>query len=93
MDNRKGTPHKSKLTQLKRIEGQIRGIANMIEEERYCVDILNQIKAVKSSLKSIEQKILNDHLDHCVFKAVQSKKKTDRDYLMNEISDLLKLRQ
>ena len=55
--------HKKELSSVKRIEGQLRGIAKMIEEEKYCVDILNQIKAVRKSIASVEGKILKTHLE------------------------------
>ena len=58
--------HKKQLPSLKRIEGQIRGISKMVEEERYCIDILNQIKAVRNSLATVEGKILKTHLRECV---------------------------
>ena len=58
--------HKDKLTSLRRIEGQVRGVQNMIEEGKYCVDILNQIKALKNSLITVEGKILKTHLRECI---------------------------
>ena len=58
--------HNKQLASLKRIEGQIRGIINMINDGKYCVDILNQIKAAKNSLQSVEAKILKTHLKACV---------------------------
>ena len=58
--------HKKELSSVRRIEGQLRGIAKMIEEEKYCVDILNQIKAVRKSIASVEGKILKTHLEECV---------------------------
>ena len=54
--------HKDKLPSIKRIEGQVKGIAKMIEEERYCIEILNQIKAIKNSISTVERKILQTHL-------------------------------
>ena len=51
---------------LKRIEGQVRGIARMIEEDRYCIDILTQIRAVRAALRSVEDEVLKDHVEHCV---------------------------
>ena len=65
--------HKKELSSVRRIEGQLRGIAKMIEEEKYCVDILNQIKAVRKSIASVEGKILKTHLEECV-----------KDYLKGE---------
>ena len=58
--------HKEQLTNLRRVEGQVRGIQGMIEEGKYCVDILNQIKAVKNSITAIEGKILKTHLRECI---------------------------
>ena len=58
--------HKEQLTSLKRIEGQVRGVQGMIEEGQYCVDILNQIKALKNSIITVEGKILKTHLRECI---------------------------
>lgn len=62
----------SSLKRLARIEGQVRGIAKMIEDERYCIDVVRQIQAVKSALTSLEGIVLNDHLDTCVETALNS---------------------
>ncbi len=58
--------HKDKLPSIKRIEGQVKGIGKMIEEERYCVEILNQLKAIRNSINTVERKILQTHLRSCV---------------------------
>lgn len=55
---------------LRRIEGQARGIAKMIEEDKYCIDILTQISAASSALRSVALNLLDDHLDHCVSQAI-----------------------
>ncbi len=55
---------------LRRIEGQVRGIARMIDEEKYCIDILTQISAVNSALQSVALGLLDEHLNHCVSQAV-----------------------
>jgi CsoR family transcriptional regulator, copper-sensing transcriptional repressor len=55
---------------LRRIEGQIRGIAKMIDEDKYCIDILTQISAASSALRSVALNLLDDHLDHCVSQAI-----------------------
>ena len=54
--------HHDSISRLRRIEGQVRGIARMIEEERYCVDILAQVRAATAALKKVEGEILKDHL-------------------------------
>ena len=59
------------LGRMKRIEGQARGIAKMIDEEKYCIDILTQIAAVNSALKSLSLKLLSEHMNHCVARAAQ----------------------
>ncbi|WP_374299571.1 metal-sensitive transcriptional regulator [Paracoccus sp. (in: a-proteobacteria)] len=60
------------LNRLARLEGQVRGIARMIEEDRYCIDILNQAMAVRSALSQVELLILQDHADDCVDEAIMS---------------------
>lgn len=60
------TSHGEELGRLKRIEGQVRGIIRMIEDERYCMDILIQLRAVRAALKKVEGNILNRHMQHCV---------------------------
>jgi CsoR family transcriptional regulator, copper-sensing transcriptional repressor len=57
---------------LARIEGQVRGVAKMIEDERYCIDIVRQIQAIKSALSSLEGVVLDDHLETCVQTALKS---------------------
>ena len=69
--------HKEHLSSIKRIEGQIRGIAKMIEDEKYCIDILNQIKAVRNSLTTVEGKIVKTHLKECVKDALKDNKNFD----------------
>lgn len=60
------------LKRLKRLEGQIRGIAKMVEEDRYCVDVLTQISAVRAALKGVEKLVIDDHAAHCIEDAVAS---------------------
>ena len=55
---------------MRRIEGQIRGIAKMIDDDKYCIDILTQISAASSALRSVALNLLDDHLDHCVSQAL-----------------------
>ncbi|QYH20050.1 metal-sensitive transcriptional regulator [Corynebacterium aquatimens] len=60
------------IARLKRIEGQTRGLQRMIEEEKYCIDILTQISAVNSALETVAVSLLRDHLRHCVTEAVKN---------------------
>ena len=57
------------LRRLRRIEGQVRGIARMVEEDKYCIDILTQVSAMTSALQAVSLGLLNDHLHHCVLDA------------------------
>lgn len=61
-----------KVNRLNRIAGQVRGIARMVEEDRYCIDILNQVEAVKAALSKAENEILKDHAACCVAEAIES---------------------
>lgn len=60
------------LRRLKLAEGQVRGIARMVEEDQYCIDVLNQVAAATSALKSVSLELLKDHLEHCVAEAVRT---------------------
>jgi DNA-binding FrmR family transcriptional regulator len=83
------TTHKEQLGFLRKIEGQIRGIQRMIEEERYCVDILNQIRSVISALARVEDKILERHFENCVTNAMQGKSAADKKQKLAEILQLI----
>ena len=78
---------------LKRIEGQVRGIARMIEEERYCIDVLNQLRAVRAALNKVEQETLGDHLQHCVAHAFHAGSEKDRKDKIEEILEVLDSRR
>ena len=80
--------HKDKLTSRRRIEGQVRGVQNMIEEGKYCVDILNQIKALKNSLITVEGKILKTHLRECIKDSLNGS--NDFDLKIDEIMKTMK---
>ena len=60
------------INRLKRIEGQVRGIQKMVEEDRYCMDILVQISAIQSALKQVGFSVSERHMKHCVYNAIQS---------------------
>jgi len=74
---------------LARIEGQVRGIARMLEEDRYCIDVLDQLQAVKAALKKVEEQILKNHVDHCVANAVEGGDIADQRRKFAELADLL----
>ena len=60
------------IQRLNRIEGQVRGLARMVEEGRYCIDIVTQLSAARAALRRVEQEVLRDHIGHCVREAMQS---------------------
>jgi DNA-binding FrmR family transcriptional regulator len=66
------------LRRFKRIEGQVRGIARMVEDDRYCIDIVTQIGAVRAALRRAEEGILREHVAHCVAHAIKSGDKSDQ---------------
>jgi CsoR family transcriptional regulator, copper-sensing transcriptional repressor len=75
----------SMVTRLHRIEGQVRGIERMVEEERYCVDILTQIGAVSTALESLAQKLLEDHANHSVAGALASGSREEAESKTREL--------
>ncbi|MCA9396162.1 MAG: metal-sensitive transcriptional regulator [Candidatus Omnitrophica bacterium] len=82
-------PHHDKIVALKRIEGQVRGVQKMIDEQRYCVDILNATSAVIGALKKVESRILKDHLNACARTAFEGKSEAEKEKKMQEIFRLL----
>jgi len=76
---------KKTLLALKRAEGQVRGIAKMVEDDRYCIDIVTQIEAVRAALARVESDLLRQHLGHCVHRAMASKNVADRDRVIDEL--------
>ena len=70
--------HKEQIPGIKRIEGQVRGIIRMIESEEYCIDILNQLKAAKNAISTVEGKILRNHLQACVKEALVDEQNFDK---------------
>jgi CsoR family transcriptional regulator, copper-sensing transcriptional repressor len=73
---------------LNRIEGQVRGLARMVEEDRYCIDIITQITAVRAALRRVEEEILHDHVSHCVEHAIASGDKDDQRRKITELMEV-----
>ncbi|HEX2580482.1 MAG TPA: metal-sensitive transcriptional regulator [Dongiaceae bacterium] len=74
---------------LRRIEGQTRGILRMVEEDRYCVDILSQVEAARAALHKVEELILRDHIDHCVADAVKSGTPAEHRAKVDELIEVI----
>jgi DNA-binding FrmR family transcriptional regulator len=79
----------SVLKRLKRIEGQVRGLARMVEDDRYCIDIVTQLSAVNAALRRAEEEILADHVANCVENAIASGNKTDQRRKVAELIDVI----
>ena len=82
--------HRKQLGRLRRVEGQVRGIAAMVENGRYCVDILTQLQAARAALARIEREILDDHANACVAAAVASGDPDAQREKMGELTELLR---
>ena len=77
------------LNRLSRIEGQVRGIARMVEEDRYCIDVLTQIRAVRAALVRVESEMLKDHLGHCIESAIVGGNPEEQRRKAGELIELL----
>ena len=77
------------LNRLSRIEGQVRGIARMVEEDRYCIDVLTQIQAVRAALSRVESEMLRDHLGHCIEAAIMGGDPAEQREKSRELIELL----
>jgi CsoR family transcriptional regulator, copper-sensing transcriptional repressor len=77
------------IKRLSRIEGQVRGLSRMVEEDRYCIDIITQLSAVRAALRRVEQELLRDHVGHCVKHAMQSDDRQDQERKIEELMDVL----
>ena len=76
------------LKRLKRIEGQVRGLARMVEDDRYCIDVVTQIAAIRAALRGVEEEILKDHVAHCVDDAIASGSKSRQRRKVAELMDV-----
>ena len=76
---------KKAVTALKRIEGQVRGVGAMLVEDRYCIDIVTQIEAIRAALARVESDLLRQHLNHCVQEAFGSKDMKQRERVIEEL--------
>jgi DNA-binding FrmR family transcriptional regulator len=77
------------LKRLQRIEGQVRGLARMVEDDRYCIDVVTQIAAVRAALRRAEEEILRDHVAHCVENAIASGNRADQRRKIAELMDVV----
>lgn len=80
--------HESALRRLKTVEGHIRGIQRMIEEDVYCIDVIRQIQAVQGALNKVSSIVLEEHLNSCVITAVRGEDPSERERVLEEIIDV-----
>jgi CsoR family transcriptional regulator, copper-sensing transcriptional repressor len=85
---KQGVSHDNVLVALRRIEGQVRGIQQMIDKRRYCVDILNAVAAARGALKKVEAVVLKDHLNACARKAFEGRSVREKEAKLREIMGL-----
>jgi CsoR family transcriptional regulator, copper-sensing transcriptional repressor len=77
------------LKRLNRIEGQVRGLSRMVSEDRYCIDVVTQISAVRAALRRVEEEVLRDHVAHCVEHAIVSGNKAEQRRKIAELMDVV----
>jgi len=87
---KKNPDHKANLVALRRIEGQVRGVQGMVQNGEYCIDILNQIHAIKGALGRVEEKILEKHFRLCVTDAVTGTSEKEKQQKLDEILKLIR---
>ena len=80
--------HQEKIQRLKIVEGHIRGIQRMLEDDKYCIDIIRQIQAVQAALNKISANLLDDHLNSCLLSAIQGEHVTERERVLQEITEV-----
>jgi CsoR family transcriptional regulator, copper-sensing transcriptional repressor len=78
------------LRRLRRIEGQVRGVAGMVEEDRYCIEVVTQVTAIQSALDKVALELLSDHASHCVIGAAEADRPERTEELMGAVKRLLR---
>ena len=79
------------IRRLKTVEGHLRGVIRMVEEDAYCIDIIRQIQAVEAALNKVSSRILEDHLNSCVITAIQGNDRKERERVLKEIAEVFEM--
>jgi DNA-binding FrmR family transcriptional regulator len=79
------------LRRLKTVEGHLRGVIRMVEEDTYCIDVIRQIQAIDAALNKVSTQILENHLNSCVITAVQGNDKKERQRVLKEITEVFEM--
>ncbi len=80
--------HAQSIQRLKTIEGHIRGVQRMLEQDEYCIDVIRQIQAVQAALNKVSKQILDQHLNTCVIAAIRGEDPQERERVLQEIADV-----
>ncbi|MEY2817961.1 MAG: hypothetical protein RL275_1424, partial [Chloroflexota bacterium] len=83
--------NESTLRRLKTVEGHLRGVIRMVEEDAYCIDVIRQIQAVEAALNKVSAQILEGHLNSCVTTAIQGNDKKERERVLKEITEVFEM--
>lgn len=79
------------IRRLKTVEGHLRGVIRMVEEDAYCIDVIRQIQAIEAALNKVSAKILEEHLNSCVTTAIQGSDKKERERVLKEITEVFEM--
>ena len=79
------------IRRLKTVEGHLRGVIRMVEEDAYCIDVIRQIQAIEAALNKVSSRILEDHLNSCVITAIQGNDKKERERVLKEITEVFEM--
>lgn len=79
------------IRRLKTVEGHLRGVIRMVEEDAYCIDVIRQIQAIEAALNKVSSRILEDHLNSCVITAIQDSDKKERERVLKEITEVFEM--
>lgn len=83
--------HDSTIRRLKTVEGHLRGVIRMVEEDAYCIDVIRQIQAIEAALGKVSSRILEEHLNSCVITAIQGNDKKERERVLKEITEVFEM--
>jgi DNA-binding FrmR family transcriptional regulator len=89
--NRGTMENQNTLRRLKIIEGHLRGVIRMVEEDKYCIDVIRQIQAIDSALSKVSTQILENHLNSCVIDAIQGNDRKERERVLKEITEVFEM--
>ena len=79
------------VRRLKTVEGHLKGVIRMVEEDAYCIDVIRQVQAIEAALNKVSSKILEDHLNSCVITAIQGNDKSERERVLKEITEVFEM--